>query len=181
MEIQLNYPYHRETFEKLRAGDMVTFTGVVYTARDAAHKRMMEELAAGKPMPFDVSGQVIYYAGPTPTRPGTVIGSCGPTTSGRMDKFTPKLLDLGLLGMVGKGFRSPEVIASMVKNKAVYFGAIGGAGALIARSVKKAEEIAYLDLGPESIKRLEVENFPAIVVIDSQGNNLYEKAGILAE
>ncbi len=174
--MNIRLPFTKEIIENLKAGDTVTVSGVMYTARDAAHKRMAEALANGDPLPFDVKGQTIYYAGPCPAKPGMVIGSCGPTTSGRMDSYTPALLDLGLIAMIGKGERSPEVIASMQKNGAVYFGAIGGAGALYADSIQKVDVIAYEDLGPESVKRLEVENMPLTVIIDARGNNLYDNA-----
>ena len=171
--IKITLPLTDDVVEKLRAGDKVLMTGVLYTARDAAHKRLVELLDAGKPLPFDVKGQTIYYVGPTPARPGTVIGSAGPTTSGRMDAYAPRLLDLGLKGMVGKGGRSPEVIESIKKNRAVYMAAVGGAAALIARSIRKAEIVAYEDLGPEAIRRLEVVDFPAIVVNDMHGGDLF--------
>ncbi|HXI10721.1 MAG TPA: Fe-S-containing hydro-lyase [Thermodesulfobacteriota bacterium] len=161
--------------ESLRAGDKVFITGVLYTARDAAHKRLIELLDRGEKLPFDIKGQIIYYVGPTPPKPGQVIGSAGPTTSGRMDAYTPRLLDLGLKGMVGKGARSSEVVESIKKNKAVYMAAVGGAAALIARSIKKAEVIAYEDLGPEAVRRLEVVDFPAIVVNDCQGGDLFKE------
>lgn len=166
-------PFTKDFIKTLKIGDNVTVSGVMYTARDAAHKRMAEALAAGKPLPFDISGQTIYYAGPCPAKPGRVIGSCGPTTGGRMDKFAPTLLDLGLLAMIGKGDRSDEVVSAIKRNGAVYLAAIGGAGALYADTIKQVEVIAYEDLGPESVKRLYVENMPLTVVIDSQGNNLY--------
>lgn len=159
----------------LKAGDKVLITGVLYTARDAAHKRLMELLDRGEKLPFDVKGQIIYYVGPTPPKPGQVIGSAGPTTSGRMDAYTARLLDLGLKGMVGKGARNKEVLESIKKNRAVYMAAVGGAAALIARSIKKAEVIAYEDLGPEAIRRLEVVDFPAIVVNDSEGGDLFKE------
>lgn len=158
-----------------RAGDMVYLTGTIYTARDAAHKRMYEAILEGKNIPMELKNNIIYYLGPSPARPGQVIGSAGPTTSSRMDKYTPLLLDRGLKGMIGKGKRSDEVIQSMQKNHAVYFAAIGGAGALLSKCIKKSEVIAYEDLGTEAIRRLEVENLPVIVVIDCEGNNLYEK------
>ena len=167
-------PITEEELLKLKAGDRVLLSGTIYTARDAAHKRMAEALEKGEALPFDISGQTIYYVGPTPAKPGQVIGSAGPTTSGRMDKYTPALLDLGLKGMVGKGYRSPEVIESMKKNKAVYFAAIGGSGALIARSIKSMEVIAYEDLGPEAIYKLSIKDFPAVVIIDSEGNDWYQ-------
>ena len=167
-------PLDRETARGLRAGESVLLSGTVYTARDAAHKRLCALAAEGKPMPFPMEGSVIYYVGPTPARPGQPIGSAGPTTSCRMDAYAPTLLRLGELGMIGKGARSQEVIAAMRETGAVYFGAIGGAGALLARCVKSAELVCYEDLGAEAVRRLEVEDFPVIVVIDSQGNNLYE-------
>lgn len=166
-------PFTDDVIESLQAGDRIAITGVIYTGRDAAHKRMVQTLKDGKALPMEIEGQAIYYVGPCPAKPGQAIGSCGPTTSGRMDSYAPTLLDLGLKGMIGKGPRSQEVIDSMVKNKAVYFAAIGGAAASIARSVKKSEVVAYEDLGPEAIYRLEVEDFPCIVVIDAKGNNLY--------
>lgn len=175
MEISIKAPIDEKEISKLKIGDRVLITGTIYTARDAAHKRLIELLDENKKLPIDVKNQIIYYAGPTPAKPNHVIGSSGPTTSGRMDAYTPRLLDLGLKGMIGKGLRSKEVVDSIIKNKAVYFGAIGGAAALISKSIVKAEVIAYEDLGPESIKRFEVVNFPAIVIIDSNGNNLYEE------
>lgn len=174
MAKQITTPLTKDVVKTLKAGERVLITGEIYTARDAAHKRMIEALAAGKPLPFDVKDKIIYYAGPAPAKPGEIIGSCGPTTSGRVDAYTPALLDLGLTGMLGKGERSEEVVASMQKNCAVYFAAIGGAGALIAKSVKKAEPVAYEDLGAEAIVKLTVENLSATVVIDCAGNNAYE-------
>ena len=171
---RLNTPVKREELAPLRAGDTVLLSGTVYTARDAAHKRLCALAAEGKPMPFPVEGSVIYYVGPTPARPGQPIGSAGPTTSCRMDAYAPTLLHLGELGMIGKGARSQEVIAAMRETGAVYFGAIGGAGALLARCVKSAELVCYEDLGAEAVRRLEVENLPLTVVIDCLGNNLYE-------
>ncbi len=159
----------------LKAGDKVLITGVLYTARDAAHKRLIELLDRGEKLPFDIKGQIIYYVGPTPPKPGQVIGSAGPTTSGRMDAYTARLLDLGLKGMVGKGARNKEVLESIKKNRAVYMAAVGGAAALIARSIKKAEVIAYEDLGPEAVRRLEVVDFPAIVVNDAEGGDLFRE------
>lgn len=159
----------------LRAGENVLFSGVVYTARDAAHKKIVAALEAGEPLPFDLNGATIYYAGPTPTPEGMAIGSCGPTTSGRMDVFSPTLLDQGLKCMIGKGERNQAVIDAIVRNQAVYLCAIGGAGALAAQCVKSLEVIAFPELGCESIKRLEVENFPLIVAIDSEGNNLFDR------
>ncbi|MDI3534478.1 MAG: fumarate hydratase subunit beta [Thermosediminibacterales bacterium] len=172
--IKLKTPLTNEDVVKLKAGDSVLITGKIYTARDAAHKRLIDLLTQGKELPFDPEGQVIYYVGPAPAPPGYASGSAGPTTSYRMDPYTPQLLDKGLKGMIGKGLRSQEVVESMKKNKAVYFGAVGGAAALIAKSIKKAEIIAYEDLGTEAIREMEVEDFPAIVIIDSDGNNLYE-------
>ena len=173
MEIQT--PLTKEKIESLKAGDYVYITGTIYTARDAAHKRMSEALAAGEELPIDVKDQIIYYMGPTPAKEGQVIGSAGPTTASRMDKYAPKLLDLGLSGMIGKGKRSQDVIDSIVLNGAVYFAAVGGAGALLSKCIKSSEVVAYEDLGTEAIRKLEVENFPAIVVIDRMGNNLYEE------
>lgn len=175
MEIQIKAPVLQEEISKLKIGDRVLITGTIYTARDAAHKRLVQLLDEGKNLPIDLKDQIIYYAGPTPAKPNHVIGSAGPTTSGRMDAYAPRLLDLGLKGMIGKGLRSKEVVESIIKNKAVYFGAIGGAAALISKSIVKAEVIAYEDLGSEAIRKLEVVNFPAIVIIDSKGNNLYEE------
>lgn len=174
MEKKITTPLKREDIKKLKAGDSVLLTGYVYTARDAAHKRLVELLDEGKKLPFDVTNQVIYYVGPTPAKPGNAIGSAGPTSSYRMDSFAPRLLDVGLLGMIGKGKRSDEVIKSIVKHGAVYFAAIGGAAALTSKCVKSAELIAYEDLGSEAIRKLYVENLPLIVVIDSMGNNFYE-------
>lgn len=170
-------PLTADTVKNLRAGDVVRITGPVYTARDAAHKRMTEALAAGQPLPFDITGQVVYYVGPSPTKPGEVVGSAGPTTSGRMDKYTPTLIEKGMRGMIGKGSRSKEVIDACVKYGAVYFVAVGGAAAVISQSIKGEEMIAYEDLGPEAIRRYEVEDFPAIVCIDAEGNDFY-KVGI---
>ncbi len=171
--IRLTTPLTEEQVRNLKAGDNVLISGVIYTGRDAAHKRMIEALDRGEKLPFDPEGQVIYYVGPTPTKPGHAIGSCGPTSSYRMDPFAPRLLDLGLRGMIGKGKRNDQVIDSMKKNGAVYFGAIGGAAALISKSVVKCDIIAYEDLGPEAVRRLEIKDFPVIVIIDSEGNNLY--------
>ena len=182
MAINITVPMNRETARSLKAGDSVLLSGVIYTARDAAHKRLCELAAQGKALPLDVTDGVIYFVGPTPAKPGEVIGSAGPTTAYRMDAYSPTLIGLGLTGMIGKGKRSPEVIAAMKEHGAVYFGAIGGCGALLSRCIKKAEIIAYEDLGAEAIRRLEVENFPVVVIIDSEGNNLYEtgKANYLA-
>lgn len=171
--IRLTTPLTNADVEPLKAGDKVLITGVLYTARDAAHKRLIELASAGEDLPFDPRGQIIYYVGPTPAKPGQVIGSAGPTTSGRMDAYTPKLLELGLKGTIGKGQRSKEVIDAMKRHKAVYLAAVGGAAALIARTIKKAEVIAYDDLGTEAVRRLEVEGFPAIVVNDVNGGDLF--------
>jgi len=173
VSIKITPPLTNSDVEKLRAGDKVLITGVLYTARDAAHKRLIELLDKGGKLPFDIKGQIIYYVGPTPAKPGQVIGSAGPTTSGRMDAYSSRLLDLGLKGMIGKGARSKDVLEAMKRNKSVYFAAVGGAAALIARTIKKAEVIAYEDLGPEAIRRLEVEDFPAIVVNDAFGGDLF--------
>ncbi|MBI5234573.1 MAG: Fe-S-containing hydro-lyase [Deltaproteobacteria bacterium] len=172
---RISSPLSDKDIEGLNAGDRVVITGVVYTARDAAHKRLNELLDKGEKLPFDIKGQLIYYAGPTPARPGQVIGSAGPTTSNRMDAYTSRLLELGLKGTIGKGARSKEVIEAMKRNKAIYMAAVGGAAALIARSIKKAEIIAYEDLGAEAIRRLEVEDFPAIVVNDIHGRDLFKE------
>lgn len=174
--IYLEVPYNRETAKNLRAGDYVYLTGTIYTARDAAHKRMDETLDKGGKLPFDIEGNVIYYMGPSPAREGRVIGSAGPTTASRMDKYAPRLIDLGLAGMIGKGKRSEAVRDAIIKNGAVYFAAVGGAGALLSKAIKSSEVIAYDDLGTEAIRRLTVENFPVVVVMDSLGNNLYETA-----
>ena len=174
MEKQIQAPLLEEEIRDLRAGDYVYITGTLYTARDAAHKRMQEALDRGEDLPFDIRGQVIYYMGPSPAREGRPIGSAGPTTASRMDKYAPRLLDLGLKGMVGKGKRTREVLDAVVRNKAVYFAAVGGAGALLSKRILKAEVIAYEDLGAEALRRLEVEDLPAFVIIDSEGNNLYE-------
>ncbi len=172
--IKIKTPLTREDARKLKAGDMVLISGNVYTGRDAAHKRLMEAIEKGEKLPFDPKNQIIYYVGPSPAKPGKAIGSAGPTTSYRMDDMTVPLLDLGLTGMIGKGSRSEQVIEGMKKNGAVYFAAVGGAAALIASRIKDAQVVAYGDLGPEAIRKLEVEDFPAVVVIDSEGNNLYE-------
>ena len=176
MDNHITLPLTEEKVKGLAAGDYVYLSGVIYTARDAAHKRMTEEFEQNGSFPVDLTDQTIYYLGPTPARDGQVIGSAGPTTSSRMDKYTPLLLSHGLRGMIGKGKRSPEVIASMKENAAVYFAAVGGAGALLSKCIKKAEIVAYEDLGTEAIRRLEVENLPVITVIDCQGHNLYETA-----
>lgn len=164
-----------ETIAKLKAGDQVLISGVVYVGRDAAHKRIVEALDRGEKPPFEIAGQTIYYMGPSPAKPGEVIGAAGPTTSGRMDAYAPRLMAEGLKGMIGKGLRTQEVKDAMIKYKAVYFAAIGGAGALISKSIKKAEVIAYDDLGAEALRRLEVENLPATVINDIHGGDLYEE------
>ena len=175
MEKYIKAPLDAETARSLRAGDYVYISGTIYTARDAAHKRMQEALNAGEKLPVELEENIIYYLGPTPARPGRVIGSAGPTTSSRMDKYTPQMLDLGLRGMIGKGKRTQEVRDAIVRNGAVYFAVVGGAGALLSRQIIKSEVIAYEDLGTEAIRKLEVENLPVIVVIDSEGTDLYEK------
>ena len=174
MDKYIKAPIDDEVVDSLKAGDYVYITGTIYTARDAAHKRMYEAINNGESIPFELKNNIIYYLGPSPAREGQVIGSAGPTTSSRMDKYTPLLLEHGLKGMIGKGKRSNEVIKSMHKNNAVYFAAIGGAGALLSKCIKKAEVIAYDDLGTEAIRKLEVENLPTIVVIDNQENNMYD-------
>jgi fumarate hydratase subunit beta len=173
---QVNSNTIAEDAKGLRAGDAVLFSGTVYTARDAAHKKLVAAIDGGEELPFPLEGATVYYAGPTPAPEGMVIGSCGPTTSGRMDPYSPKLLDLGLKCMIGKGERSQDVVDAIVRNGAVYLCAIGGAGALAAQSVKSLEVIAFPELGCESVKRLEVENFPLIVAIDSQGNSLFDRS-----
>ena len=174
MAISLTLPLSRQAARELKAGDSCLLTGVIYTARDAAHKRLCELVAQGKELPMDIQDAVIYFVGPTPAKPGQAIGSAGPTTSYRMDAYSPTLIAQGQTGMIGKGKRGPEVIAAMKEHGAVYFGAIGGCGALLSKCIKKAEIVAYEDLGAEAIRRLEVEDFPVIVIIDSEGNNLYE-------
>ena len=176
MDKYIETPLTKEKVKELHAGDYVYITGTVYTARDAAHKRMVEQKEQGMELPFIMKDQIVYYLGPTPNREGQVIGSAGPTTSSRMDKYAPTLLDEGLTGMIGKGKRSEAVIDSMKKNTAVYFAAVGGAGALLSKCIKKSEVIAYDDLGTEAIRKLYVENLPVITVIDCDGNNLYETA-----
>lgn len=176
MKQSIQAPLIKEEIQNLHAGDSVLITGTIYTARDAAHKRMQEALKKGEQLPFAMEGNVIYYMGPSPAREGRPIGSAGPTTASRMDKYAPELLDLGLKGMIGKGKRSKEVIDAIVRNGAVYFAAVGGAGALLSKSILSSEVIAYDDLGTEAIRKLEVKDFPAIVVIDKDGNNLYETA-----
>lgn len=174
MTKRIQTPLNDETLEDLKAGEKVLLSGIVYTARDAAHKRMIEMLKRGESLPIDLSGQVIYYCGPTPPPPGKVIGSCGPTTSSRMDDYTPKLLSLGLKGMIGKGKRSREVIEACKKYKAIYFGALGGVGALISKSVVSSRIVAFEELGPEAIYLLEVRDMPLFVINDIYGNDLYE-------
>ena len=176
MEKHIQAPLTSETAERLRAGDYVYLTGTIYTARDAAHKRMYEALERGEALPLEMPGNIIYYMGPSPAREGRPIGSAGPTTASRMDKYAPALLDMGLIGMVGKGKRSASVKEAIVRNGAVYFAAVGGAGALLSKAINQSEVIAYDDLGTEAIRKLEVENFPVIVVIDAEGNDLYETA-----
>lgn len=176
MEKHMNIPMTKEEARSLKAGDYIYLSGTIYTARDAAHKRMDEALDRGEGLPFDIRGNAVYYMGPSPAREGRPIGSAGPTTASRMDKYTPRLLDLGMGAMIGKGKRSPAVIDAIIRNGAVYFAAVGGAGAVLSKSILASEVIAYEDLGTEAIRRLTIENFPVIVVIDSQGNNLYETA-----
>ena len=176
MDKYIKVPFLEEEIKDLKAGDYVYLTGTVYTARDAAHKRMQEALDRGEQLPFDVTGNVIYYMGPSPAREGRPIGSAGPTTASRMDKYAPRLLDLGLKGMIGKGRRTREVLDAVVRNQGIYFAAVGGAGALLSKRIRSSEVIAYEDLGTEAIRKLEVENFPVIVVADRYGNNLYETA-----
>lgn len=173
MEIKIKAPLEQEEIKNLKAGDFVYITGTVYSARDAAHKRMDEALKNGQPLPIPLKDQVIYYLGPSPAREGQVIGSAGPTTAGRMDKYTPALLDLGLKGMIGKGKRSAAVRDAMIRNGAVYFAAIGGAGALLSKCIAASKIVAYEDLGTEAIRELQVKDFPAIVVMDADGNSLY--------
>ena len=183
MPVSITTPLSREQARNLKAGDSCLISGVIYTARDAAHKRLCELAEQGKGLPIDVKDATIYYVGPTPARPGQAIGSAGPTTSYRMDAYSPLLIAQGLTGMIGKGKRNEEVVSAMREHGAVYFGAIGGCGALLSKCIKKAEVVAYEDLGAEAIRRLEVEDFPAIVVIDSEGGNLYQtgRAAYLAE
>lgn len=176
MDRVLTAPFTKEKMRELRAGDYVTITGTIYTARDAAHKRMIEALEAGQELPISMENTILYYMGPSPAREGRPIGSAGPTTASRMDRYAPRLLDLGLSGMIAKGKRSSQVIESIVKNDAVYFAAVGGAGALLAQRIQSSEVVAYPDLGAEAIRKLEVKDFPVIVVVDSEGNNLYETA-----
>ena len=176
MDRTITAPIDRETLKSLHAGDYVYISGTIYTARDAAHKRMIETLDEGRELPLDLKDNVIYYMGPSPAREGRPIGSAGPTTASRMDKYTPRLLDLGMGAMIGKGKRSQAVIDAIVRNGAVYFAAVCGAGAILSKCIKESEVIAYDDLGTEAIRKLTVENMPMIVVIDSEGNNLYETA-----
>lgn len=176
VEKKISAPLKKEELVDLKAGDYVYITGTIYSARDAAHKRMYETMLEGKDIPIELTDNVIYYLGPTPAKEGQVIGSAGPTTSSRMDKYTPLLLENGLNGMIGKGKRSQAVIDAIIQNKAVYFAAVGGAGALLSKCIKQSEIIAYDDLGTEAIRKMEVKDFPVIVVIDSKGNNLYETA-----
>lgn len=176
MDKRIAAPMSKENAKKLRAGDYVYITGTIYTARDAAHKRMSEAIAKGEELPISMENNIIYYMGPSPAREGRPIGSAGPTTASRMDKYAPKLLDLGLKGMIGKGKRSGEVIEAVKRNGCVYFAAVGGAGAILSKCIKESKVVAYNDLGTEAVRELYVEDFPCIVVIDSQGNNLYETA-----
>ena len=175
MKYYVNTPLSDDFIEKLECGDVVYINGTVYSARDAAHKRLVEMAEDGKELPFDIKNQIVYYLGPTPARPGRAIGSAGPTTSSRMDKYTPALLKMGLKGMIGKGRRSDKVVESIIENKAVYLLATGGAGALLSDCIKESEIIAFDDLGTEAIRKLRVENFPVIVGIDSKGNDLYKQ------
>lgn len=176
MEKHINAPITKEVASDLNAGDYVFLSGIIYVARDAAHKRMDEILNNNKELPINIKGEVIYYMGPSPARDGRPIGSAGPTTSSRMDKYTPRLLNMGLGGMIGKGKRSKEVLDAIINNKSVYFAAVGGAGALLSKCIKESEIVAYEDLGAEAIRKIKVENFPVIVVADCRGNNLYETA-----
>lgn len=175
MDKHINVPFDSSISEALKAGDYVYLTGTIYTARDAAHKRMYEALKNGEELPFDIKNNTIYYMGPSPAREGRVIGSAGPTTASRMDKYAPSLLDLGLIGMIGKGKRNKAVHEAIVRNKAVYFAAVGGAGALLSKCITSSEIIAYDDLGTEAVRKLIVKDFPVIVVIDSKGRDLYEE------
>jgi len=176
MERHILAPINKEELAELKAGDYVYITGTIYTARDAAHKRMQETLDRGEPLPIELENNLIYYMGPSPAREGRPIGSAGPTTASRMDKYAPHLMDLGLAGMIGKGKRSKAVLDAIVRNEAVYFAAVGGAGALLSKSITASEVVAYDDLGTEAIRKLEVKDFPVIVVVDKDGNNLYETA-----
>ena len=175
MEKRITLPLTAELAKTLKAGDSVLLTGTIYTSRDAGHKRMCESIAKGEPLPFDPTDATIYYVGPTPAKPGQVIGSAGHTTSGRMDAYAPTMMSLGARGMIGKGARLPEVVEAMKEHSGVYFGAIGGAGALLAKCIKSAELIAFEDLGAEALRKLYVEDMPLVVIIDSEGNNLYEQ------
>ncbi|WP_088189260.1 MULTISPECIES: Fe-S-containing hydro-lyase [unclassified Desulfosporosinus] len=172
--VRIETPLTHEKAAQLKSGDNVLLSGVIYTGRDAAHKKMVEALARGEELPFNVKDQIIFFVGPTPPKPGQVIGSAGPTTSYRMDAYSPTLIERGLTGMIGKGLRSAEVVDAMKRYGAVYFGAIGGLGALLAKRIVAAEVIAYPELGPEAVRRLEVKDFPVMVIIDQEGNNLYE-------
>ncbi len=174
-EIKVTTPLNEEVISKWRSGDKILISGIIYTGRDAAHKRLVELIDKGESLPFAVKGQIIYFVGPTPARPGRAVGSAGPTTSYRMDAYSPRLIEKGLKGMIGKGSRSKEVIEAMMKHKCVYMTAVGGAGALISRCIKSSEIIAYDDLGPEAIRKMEVENLPVIVVNDTSGNDLYQE------
>jgi len=174
MEIKLKTPLTEDKIQNLKAGDSVLLSGVIYSARDAAHKRLIDLLSEGKELPLSIKDETIYYVGPSPAKPGKVIGSAGPTTSYRMDAYAPTLMDLGLRGMIGKGARNDEVIDAIKRNKAIYFGAIGGAAALIGKSIVKSEVIAYEDLGAEAIRRMEIKDMPLVVIIDADGNNLYD-------
>lgn len=176
MDKYITSPINRECIDKLKAGDYVYISGIIYTARDAAHKRMYDALRNNETLPIDIKDQLIYYMGPSPAREGRPIGSAGPTTASRMDKYAPELLDLGLGGMIGKGKRSKEVSDAIIKNGGIYFAAVGGAGALLSKCIISSEVVAYDDLGTEAIRKLQVENFPVIVVIDKNGNDLYEIA-----
>ena len=176
MENKIQLPLSENDIRKLQAGDYVYLTGIVYTARDAAHKRMMEALQRGESLPFPIKGSIIYYMGPSPAREGRVIGSAGPTTAGRMDKYAPELMDLGMKGMIGKGRRTQAVTDAIIKNNCVYFAAVGGAGALLSKRIVSSEIIAYEDLGTEAIRKLKVEDFPVIVAIDTKGHNIYDIA-----
>lgn len=176
MEKHLSLPLSNQDITDLKTGDTVYLSGIIYTARDAAHKRMAETLAEGKKLPIEMKDNIIYYMGPSPARPGRPIGSAGPTTASRMDKYTPALLDLGLQGMIGKGKRSQQVKEALIRNHAIYFAAIGGAGALLSKAILSSEVIAYDDLGTEAIRKLEIREFPVIVVMDCQGNDLYQQA-----
>ena len=178
MNKKITTPLTKEQIKELKTGDMVLITGTIYSARDAAHKKLIELIDQGKELPFELNGNIIYYLGPTPARDGQVIGSAGPTTSSRMDKYTPTLLSLGLKGMIGKGRRSPEVIEAIKKDGAVYFAAIGGAGALLSKRIKESRVIAFEELGTEAVREMVVEDFPAIVAIDSSGNDIYKNRNL---